>query len=170
MHSSHTDMLECNETHRADVEGPLVGHIVRAMDAGQVLVDYPGNAVGPLPARSLAHVSLSRCEGEFLEGIPVLLMFESQNPALPIIVGIVGESMRWPDPSQETVLDPETRPETAVVDGKTVIIDAREQIVLKCGKSCITLRKDGKIVIRGAHLLSRASGPNRIKGASVAIN
>jgi hypothetical protein len=49
-------------------------------------------------------------------------------------------------------------------------LEAQEEIVLKCGEGSITLRKDGKIIIKGTHLLSRASGPNRIKGGSVQIN
>ncbi|MCC6418741.1 MAG: hypothetical protein IT429_10940, partial [Gemmataceae bacterium] len=48
--------------------------------------------------------------------------------------------------------------------------DAKEEIVLRCGKSSITLRKDGKVVVLGAEVVSRASGTNKIKGAAVRIN
>jgi hypothetical protein len=56
------------------------------------------------------------------------------------------------------------------VEGKRVVLSAADEIVLRCGKSSITLTRAGKVVIRGAYLLSRASGVNRIKGASVQIN
>jgi hypothetical protein len=56
------------------------------------------------------------------------------------------------------------------IDGKTLTFDADEQIVLRCGKASITLTKAGKIIIRGAYLLNRSSGVNRIKGGSVQIN
>ena len=56
------------------------------------------------------------------------------------------------------------------IDGKRVTFDAKEQIVLRCGKSSITLTRAGKILIRGAYLLNRSSGVNRIKGGSVQIN
>ena len=45
-----------------------------------------------------------------------------------------------------------------------------KEIVLECGEGSITIRKDGKIVIKGTHLLSRAAGVNRIKGGQVNIN
>jgi hypothetical protein len=43
-------------------------------------------------------------------------------------------------------------------------------MVLQVGKASITLTKDGRIVIRGADVLTRSSGSNRIKGGSVSIN
>lgn len=57
-----------------------------------------------------------------------------------------------------------------MVDGKRVVIEAQEEIELKCGQGSITIRKDGKIVVKGTNLLSRSSGPNRIKGGSINLN
>jgi hypothetical protein len=51
-----------------------------------------------------------------------------------------------------------------------VSITARESITLKCGDASITLNRDGKIVLRGAHVVSHASGVNRIRGGSVELN
>ena len=62
------------------------------------------------------------------------------------------------------------KPEDVTVDGKTITFDAKEQIVLRCGKSSITLTRSGKVLIRGAYLLNRSSGVNKIKGGSVQIN
>ena len=61
-------------------------------------------------------------------------------------------------------------PKDAVIDGKQITFDAEEQIVLRCGKSSITLTKKGKVIIRGAYLLNRSTGVNHIKGGSVKIN
>jgi hypothetical protein len=47
---------------------------------------------------------------------------------------------------------------------------AEQEIVLRCGEASITLTKAGKIVLRGAYVLSRSSGVNKIKGGSVQIN
>jgi hypothetical protein len=58
----------------------------------------------------------------------------------------------------------------ARVDGHRVVLDAEQEIVLRCGKASITLTRAGKVLIRGAYLLSRSSGVNRIKGGSVQIN
>lgn len=56
------------------------------------------------------------------------------------------------------------------IDGKQVIMEGQEEIVLRCGESSITLSKNGKISIRGKYLLSRSSGVNRILGGAVQIN
>ena len=56
------------------------------------------------------------------------------------------------------------------MDGERLIFRANEEIVLRCGKASITLTKAGKIILRGAYVLSRSSGVNRIKGGSVQIN
>jgi hypothetical protein len=58
----------------------------------------------------------------------------------------------------------------ARVDGRRVELDARDEIVLRCGEASITLRRNGRVVIRGVHVETRAAGVNRIKGGSVAIN
>ncbi|MBI4241707.1 MAG: hypothetical protein HY613_08315 [Candidatus Rokubacteria bacterium] len=54
------------------------------------------------------------------------------------------------------------------VDRLTLV--GREEIRLRCGEASITLTRDGRITIRGANVLSRSSGLNRIKGAAVQIN
>ncbi len=53
---------------------------------------------------------------------------------------------------------------------REIKLKAEEKIELSCGKSSLSMNKDGKIIIKGSNLVSRSSGPNRIKGASVAIN
>ena len=50
------------------------------------------------------------------------------------------------------------------------MLTAEREIVLKCGKASITLTRAGKVIIRGAYVLSRSSGVNRIVGGSVQIN
>ncbi len=57
-----------------------------------------------------------------------------------------------------------------VVDGKRTQIEGSDEIVLRCGKASITLRSNGRLIIRGAYVETRASGTNRIKGGSVLIN
>lgn len=80
----------------------------------------------------------------------------------PIILGVLGSA-------NGTVA--ESSPELeARVDGQTVRLTGQEEVTLRCGKASITLTKAGKIILRGAYVLSRSSGVNRIKGASVQIN
>jgi hypothetical protein len=49
-------------------------------------------------------------------------------------------------------------------------IEVGKSLVLKCGDGSITIRADGKILIKGKDLVSHAQRVNRIKGGSVAIN
>jgi len=60
--------------------------------------------------------------------------------------------------------------DNAYVDGKRVVLEGREEVVLKCGEASITLTKAGKILICGKYLLNRSTGVNRIMGGSVQVN
>ncbi|WP_166873289.1 DUF2345 domain-containing protein [Massilia mucilaginosa] len=54
-------------------------------------------------------------------------------------------------------------------DGEIVLV-AHRRMTLMCGAASITLDAQGNIEIRGKHILSRAAGQNRVKGASVSLN
>lgn len=47
---------------------------------------------------------------------------------------------------------------------------ADEKISIACGEASITLQADGAVMLRGVKIVTRATGQNRIKGASVQIN
>lgn len=85
-------------------------------------------------------------------GIGVFLAFEDGDAACPVIVGLLEAPPR----------------SSATPDA--VRIEGGKELVLECGKAKIALRADGRIEIRGGHLISRSSGPNKIKGGSVHIN
>ena len=59
---------------------------------------------------------------------------------------------------------------TAVVDGQRTVIEAQQEVVLKCGDASITLTRAGKIMLKGHYILSQSSGYNKIKGAAIDIN
>ena len=52
----------------------------------------------------------------------------------------------------------------------TLILQANRELTLRVGDGSITIRADGKILIKGKDLVSHAQRMNRIKGGSVAIN
>jgi hypothetical protein len=58
----------------------------------------------------------------------------------------------------------------ADIDGKRVRIVAKDEIVLECGNASITLRRNGRIVIKGSYVETCSEGTNRIKGGQVRIN
>jgi hypothetical protein len=51
-----------------------------------------------------------------------------------------------------------------------LVLEAKETVTLRCGDGSITIRADGKILIKGKDLVSHAQRANRIKGGSVSIN
>jgi hypothetical protein len=56
------------------------------------------------------------------------------------------------------------------VDGETVRLSAEHVIELRCGKSSLLLRRDGKIVLSGDYVVSASRGPNKIRGATISLN
>jgi hypothetical protein len=56
------------------------------------------------------------------------------------------------------------------IDGEKVKLEAKHDIELRCGQASLTLRYDGRIELRGTHILSASRGPNRVKGATIALN
>ncbi len=162
----------------SSVQGVRTGRVVEVNDSGQPLVDFFGNGQGPLAARFTGSLDLSLLREAAASGKEVLLAFENNDPARPVIIDTLFSLLDEVDlparSSEEKELELEPEPEEEItdvtVDGRKVSFHAEEEIVLRCGKASITLTKAGKVIIRGAYLLNRSSGVNRIKGGSVQIN
>jgi Domain of unknown function (DUF6484) len=135
--------------------GTVVGTVVRVAPDGRPFVEFPGHR-GELPARTTVSTPTT-APGELL-GWPVLLIFEDADPSRPIIVGFVRDSL--------TVVEPVQQP----LRKARVLIEGEEEIVLRCGEGSICLTADGRIVIKGTRLMSRASETNKVRGAVVLIN
>jgi len=56
------------------------------------------------------------------------------------------------------------------MDGETLVLRAEQEIELRCGKSRLKLRADGRVMLNGAHIVAASTGPHRIKGATIALN
>ncbi|MHC4403677.1 MAG: DUF6484 domain-containing protein [Planctomycetota bacterium] len=143
------------------IDGVVIGRVAKIEPSGTPLVDFPDNALGrPLPARSIVPLE------EKDLGREVVLQFERGDAGRPVVLGLLHPPKAPPAANtagqQEAV--------EAQIDGEKVVITGQSQVVLRCGKASITLTRAGKILIRGAYLLSRSSGVNRIKGGSVQIN
>jgi Domain of unknown function (DUF6484) len=124
-------------------------------EGGDPLIDFPNNPAGA-PIAAVATIDLAVADA----GRDIIIVFEDADPTRPVILGVVAAS--GPRPAARSV--------EVTADGKRVTVAADREIVLKCGEASITLTAAGKILIRGAHVLSRSSGTNRIKGGSVQIN
>jgi hypothetical protein len=148
-----------------------VGRLAPGSKPGALLVDFAGNTAGPLPARSLLALDEASLQAALLNRRSALLLFENQDPRLPIIVGLLA-----PEPGAvllgallQTPAAP-AKPVEARVDGKRVVLEGEQEVVLRCGEASITLRRDGKVILRGAYVETTAKGLNRIRGGSVKIN
>ncbi|HMM36088.1 MAG TPA: hypothetical protein PKA62_15310 [Thermoanaerobaculia bacterium] len=51
-----------------------------------------------------------------------------------------------------------------------IVLEAKKGLTLRVGEGSVTLREDGKVLIRGKDLVSHARRLNRIRGGSVSIN
>lgn len=51
-----------------------------------------------------------------------------------------------------------------------LVLEAKHSLCLRVGEGSITIREDGKILIKGKDLVSHAQRMNRIKGGAVSIN
>ena len=143
-----------------------IGKIIEINFKGQAFVDFEGNPyLKPILARTLLDkINKSNCNDE-----NVLLFFQNGDPGLPIIVGLIHNAFS-PETTEKEISFPEDKSLNVKMDQHNVIIEANEQIILRCGKSSVTLKKDGKIIVKGTNIISRASGNQKIKGASVQIN
>ncbi len=161
-----------NNTIRLDLPDHLaqgktgVGRIVDITESGRPMVDFPGNPGPPVSARAMAGAVAGDAEVP-PEGIPVVLYFERGEPDRPIIMGRIRETL---DAPRKSLPIDSGRVEDVVVDGRRMVFHAEREIVLQCGKSSVVLGKDGRIVVKGTQIVSRASGTHKIKGASVKIN
>ena len=137
----------------------VIGELLAlADDAMKPLVRYPGQpGSSAIAARSSVDL-----HGPHI-GQSVLLVFEHGDPLRPVVIGVLRGATGWPDGDKPAQVDVD-------VDGQRMIVSAKEQLVLRCGKASITLTKAGKVLIEGSYVLSRSTGVNRIKGGSVQLN
>ena len=143
----------------AQQTGVLIGQLIGMTNENRTpLVLYPGQpGTAALFARTVVDL-----HGPHI-GRKVVLMFEAGDPAKPIVMGVLREGEGSP-------LDEKPNQVEVDADGERMIVTAREQVVLRCGKASITLTRAGKVLIQGSYVLSRSSGVNRIKGGSIQLN
>lgn len=153
---------------RAPGAAAVLGRIVAVEAGGTISVEVPG-----APEARAARLAVTLTHDELLAardaGSCAVLVFENGDPALPIIVGLV-QSVNQPADAVRNESSEAPQVLEADVDGKRVRITAQDEIVLECGSASITLRSNGRVVVRGTYVESYSDGTNRIKGGQVRIN
>jgi len=158
-----SDELQADKQEISEALSPdsvVIGVVVGFGSGSEVSVSFPGC---PKETGSQARSTVSLVQSDI--GKSVALLFEGGDLNKPLIIG----KIKVPGP---LVYEPRGIPEKieAERDGERLTLTAEREIVLRCGKASITLTRAGKIIIRGAYLLNRSSGVNKIKGGSVQIN
>jgi hypothetical protein len=138
-----------------------IGHIVAILSDDQVSVALPGKA-GTIAARLAVPVTRARLQQAIESRGGAVILIDSQAPPCAILLGLLEPIA--PEVSEKShVVE-------ADVDGKRVRVVASDEIVLECGNASITLRRNGRVIIRGTYVETDSAGTNRIKGAAVRIN
>ncbi len=99
----------------------------------------------PRPALATARYDL------VAEGASVAVTFLNGDPAQPLLLGVISGATATTIPAER-------------------VIEATQQLTLRCGRASLTLTRAGKAVLKGTYISSRSSGMQRITGASVQIN
>jgi hypothetical protein len=141
------------------IAGVVLGTLIGFKDSGRTpLVLFPGQrSTAAVAARMTIDLHGAHIGGQ------VVLMFEDGDPDHPIVLGRLRHEESWPL---------EERPGSVEVqaDGERLLVDAKQQLVLRCGAASITLTRAGKVLIQGTFVLHRSSGVMRIKGGSIQLN
>jgi len=152
------------ETRVDPARGPFIGELLGFSERGYPLIELTSHDD---PIEAPTTFALDRDD----VGCTVLVVFVRGDRDQPVVTG----RLLAPLPLEER-----PRPEAEVKleggalkiesEGERVIIEAQEELVLRCGKASLRLRRDGRVEVRGVDIVSRASRANWIKGGSVALN
>lgn len=143
---------------RNPVYGIVTGQFVGLNKQQQPLVIFPGQeGTAANAARTIANL-----QGTTF-GCDVLLQFDQGDVSKPVVLGVIQNPETWTSEIDRHQLEVDA-------DGQRLQIQAKEQLVLRCGEASITLTRAGKVLIKGTYLSSRATGTHRIKGGCVQIN
>jgi len=133
--------------------GVVIGTL-KGFQKGVPLVDFKGN---PSEDYQIAHSCITLSPNHLEREL--VLCFEENNHLKPIIIGLIEKKTETPQQELDVK-----------IIGDKLELNSNKEIVIRCGEASITLTQAGKIIVRGNYIVSRSSGVNRIKGASVQIN
>lgn len=162
MKNTATNIISLETSRPNDIpSGAAIGTITRFEPGSLPMVEYA--VCGGAPAAARTTVPLSPDD----TGRQVVLLFERNDPARPIIIGLLDPPAARPD---EPSISTPSLIRDVLVDGERIIFQGKREIILRCGEGSIILRADGKVIIKGVRIMSRARTENAIKGGSVRIN
>jgi hypothetical protein len=133
----------------------LIGRIIAVDDTG-TSVAFSNTTSKALSVCPLERKDIERlCAIQFIQG----------DLSKPLIMGLI---------HTQTSAGPGEIPKTSEVsvrrNGKQVVIQADDELVLQCGESCIVMTAEGTVYIRALYIDSHALATQRLRGGSVQVN
>jgi len=135
-----------------NLPGVSIGRVHGVTSRGAPLIRFDGGA--QVAAARVVRMG-RRVEWRDHVGADVVLAFEEGDANRPIVLGLLEGT--------GTDTEPAAEPDVLRLSG-------RKEVIIECGRARISLRADGKVTLMGDSVLSRSTGPNKIKGGSVSIN
>lgn len=163
-----TRALEPAEPEARHTPNALLGRILAFTPDGTLMLEVPGSDE-PVRGRLAVPLTAERLSVAVAEGRQAVLVFEAGDLSKPIVVGLIEEPAAASEAANRAA-DQKPFVVEADADGRRVRVSAQDEIVLEVGEASITLRRNGRVLIRGAYVETRAGGTNRIKGAQVRVN
>jgi hypothetical protein len=128
--------------------------VVAIHDDGGVEVSRDGGAIATCDLLCTGGSPLPLAAGDC-----VLVWSPARDEERGVVLGRIGPSVGLlPDAIPEEEMPAE------------LVLEAAKSLTLRVGDGSITIREDGRILIKGKDLVSHAQRVNRIKGGSVSIN
>jgi hypothetical protein len=152
---------------RERLDGAQVGRVV-AFERGEVRVERAGSPGRAVAARVSAALDDAALEAAARRGQEALLLFEGGDPSRPVLVALLRSATPLVDALLSDPLPPAGK--VARLDGRRVLLEGEEEVVLQCGRASLTLRRDGRVVLRGVNVVTQAEQVQKIRGGKVQIN
>lgn len=143
------------------IHGVAIATLLELLPDGRVRLALPAYDIADLCATPVCALSALH------EGGQVAVMFEQGDPARALVLGPMAGVVQ---PAQTPAQTHAVPVHEALIDNQHILIEAEQEIELRCGEAAIILTRDGRILLRGSDITSHASSTQRIRGGSVQIN
>lgn len=146
------------------VHGVVLGKLLALNDDGSYAIS--------LNTLNIAQINASAaCAPALLSpGMTIAVMFLQGDTTRPLIIGPlhdnkpVAPALELPNPVQSSGTH------EFIVNQERIVLQAGQELELRCGEAAIVLTSDGRILLRGAYISSHATATQRLLGGSVQIN
>ncbi|HCR9749819.1 TPA: hypothetical protein OPR08_002024 [Citrobacter koseri] len=129
---------------------------IRKIDDSEIIVEFDGiesktTSICPLGKEDVDKT----CAIQFIQG----------DLNRPLVMGLIHSTM-----SVKSTKKTDTGDMLVTRQGKQVVIQADDELVLQCGESCIVMTAEGTVYIRALYIDSHAQATQRLRGGSVQVN